>query len=50
MALVTSSYALDGQRLGVGIMGSTRMEYARMIALVDHVARAVSQALEEIRA
>jgi heat-inducible transcriptional repressor len=50
LALVTASYAVDGQRLGVGIMGSTRMEYARMITLVDHVARAVAQALEEIKA
>jgi heat-inducible transcriptional repressor len=50
LALVTASYAVDGQRLGLGIMGSTRMEYARMITLVDHVARAVSQALEDIRA
>ena len=50
MALVTASYAVDGQRLGVGVIGSTRMEYARMITLVDHVARAVSRALEEIKA
>ena len=50
LALVTASCAVDGQRLGVGIMGSTRMEYGRMISLVDHVARAVSRALEDIRA
>jgi heat-inducible transcriptional repressor len=33
---------------GVGIMGSTRMEYPRMVSLVDHVARSVGRALDEI--
>jgi heat-inducible transcriptional repressor len=36
------------QGLGVGVMGSTRMEYPRMISLVDHVARSVGRALDEI--
>jgi heat-inducible transcriptional repressor len=48
MALVTTT--VDGQAsFGVGVMGSTRMEYARVMALVDHVARAVRGALEEFQ-
>jgi heat-inducible transcriptional repressor len=51
MALVTAACPIDGELgLGVGVLGSTRMEYARVIALVDHVARAVSRALRELQA
>jgi len=50
VSLVTAAYPLEGSLgLGVGVLGSTRMEYARVIALVDHVARAVSQALKEMQ-
>jgi heat-inducible transcriptional repressor len=42
MALVSVSFPVLGEaRWAVGVMGSTRMEYARVISLVDHVARAV---------
>jgi heat-inducible transcriptional repressor len=34
--------------LGLGIMGSTRMEYPRIVSLVDHVARAVGRAVSDI--
>jgi transcriptional regulator of heat shock response len=30
-------------------MGSTRMEYAHVVALVDHVARAIAEVLREIK-
>ena len=46
LALVTAR--LPGRRRagwGVGVMGSTRMEYARVVTLVDHMARALSRAL-----
>jgi heat-inducible transcriptional repressor len=49
-SLVAASYPIDGAGFGVGVLGSTRMEYARVVALVDHVAREVSRALREIRA
>jgi heat-inducible transcriptional repressor len=50
-ALVTATYPLDGESgMGVGVLGSTRMEYASVVSLVDHVARAVSDAMREIRA
>jgi len=51
VAVVTASVPLDvDEAWGIGVVGSTRMEYARMIALVDHVARALNQALKELRA
>lgn len=51
LALVTAGTPLEADApWGLGVMGSTRMEYGRVIAIVDHVARAVAQALEEIRA
>jgi heat-inducible transcriptional repressor len=50
-SLVAASYALAGEAgWGVGVLGSTRMEYARVVALVDHVAREIARALREIRA
>jgi heat-inducible transcriptional repressor len=49
LALVTASYPIDGETTcGVGVMGATRMEYPRVAALVDHIARAVSRTLEEL--
>jgi heat-inducible transcriptional repressor len=51
LALVAAGYPAEGgARWGLGVMGSTRMEYGRVITLVDHVARAVSQALSELSA
>lgn len=50
LALVTVGYPLEGDGgFGLGVMGSTRMQYAHVIALVDQVARAVSKALGELR-
>jgi transcriptional regulator of heat shock response len=50
-SLVTASYPVEGEAgFGLGILGSTRMEYASAVTLVDHVARAVTQALREMRA
>jgi heat-inducible transcriptional repressor len=51
MAVVSATYPVEGEAAwGVGVMGSTRMEYDRMIALVDYVARTVSAALTDLRA
>jgi heat-inducible transcriptional repressor len=50
MAVVSAGYPLsDEGAWGLGVMGSTRMEYARMVALVEHVARAVQQRLSELQ-
>jgi heat-inducible transcriptional repressor len=49
LALVTTSYTVDGEKgWGLGVLGSTRMEYARVVSVVEHVARVVSQSLQEI--
>jgi hypothetical protein len=45
LSLVTASYAVDGEKgWGLGVLGSTRMEYGRIVSVVDHVARVVAQA------
>lgn len=39
-SLITASYSIDGQCLGtVGILGPTRMEYGRVIRLLDHLSK-----------
>ena len=46
-ALITSCYVVDEKTHGtLGILGPTRMEYARAISLVDYVARLFGQMLE----
>src|SRR5258708_3229196 len=46
VSLVSSTYKIGDNAMGVlGIMGPRRMEYARMIALVEGVARIVNQML-----
>jgi len=51
MTLVTASYPAQGEASwGLGVMGSTRMEYARVMALVDHVAHTLARTLQELRA
>ncbi len=48
VALVASPYGVGGQVLGaVGVIGPTRMDYARVIPLVDFTARTVSRVLSE---
>lgn len=49
-AMVVASCPLEGEAgWGLGVVGSTRMEYARMIALVEHVAAALNRTLEDLR-
>lgn len=46
VSLVASTYGAGGRILGtVGIVGPTRMEYARAIALVDYLARVLTRLL-----
>jgi heat-inducible transcriptional repressor len=50
LALVTARCSVEGEAgWGLGVLGSTRMEYAHVVALVDHVARAVSDVLRGLR-
>ncbi|MFQ6671719.1 MAG: HrcA family transcriptional regulator, partial [Candidatus Tectimicrobiota bacterium] len=46
LSVVSQSYRLGDRPLGaVGIMGPKRMEYARVMALVDYTAKALSRLL-----
>ena len=42
-SLVTSSYTLGDVTGSVGVLGPTRMAYARLIPLVDYVAKTISE-------
>ena len=45
-SLVTAPYTLDNETVGVlGVIGPTRMAYARVIPIVDVTARMLSLAL-----
>jgi heat-inducible transcriptional repressor len=51
IAIVTAGYPVDGGAgWGLGVLGSTRMQYPRVVELVDQVGRAVSEALTELQA
>lgn len=39
-SLITASYSLDGQCLGsIGILGPTRMDYARVLSILDYLSK-----------
>lgn len=47
MSLVTTTYRYKDQVVGVlGVLGTKRMEYSKMMGLVNHVSEVVSRALE----
>jgi heat-inducible transcriptional repressor len=49
ISLVSSTYKLGDRTLGVlGILGPRRMEYGRMMSLVDGVSRVMNQLLDRI--
>ncbi len=51
LSLVTTTCRVEGEpAFGVGVLGSTRMQYAHVVSIVDHVARAVSDVLRVKRA
>lgn len=42
-SLITASYSIGGHNLGtIGILGPTRMEYAKVISLLDHLSKNLS--------
>jgi heat-inducible transcriptional repressor len=48
MSVVTSSYGSDGEVFGaLGVIGPTRMDYARVVPLVQLTARAISTILQD---
>lgn len=43
-SLITASYAVDGQLLGtIGILGPTRMDYAKVIQVLDYLSKDLTQ-------
>jgi heat-inducible transcriptional repressor len=51
LSLVTATCHVEGApNIGLGVLGSTRMEYAHVVSLVEHVARAVCDILRGYRA
>jgi heat-inducible transcriptional repressor len=48
VAVVATGCPIGGESgWGLGVLGSTRMEYPRMVSLVDHMARSIGRALTE---
>jgi heat-inducible transcriptional repressor len=46
-SLITASYSVDGQPLGtIGILGPTRMDYAKVIKLLEHFTKDLTVAME----
>ncbi|MED4604127.1 heat-inducible transcriptional repressor HrcA [Paenibacillus validus] len=46
-SLITATYSLEGQLLGtIGILGPTRMDYAKVIKLLDHLSKDMTQLME----
>ncbi|MTI81490.1 MAG: heat-inducible transcription repressor HrcA [Firmicutes bacterium] len=46
--MVTATYQLDDQVLGsIGVLGPTRMEYAKVITIVDHMARILNKVMDK---
>lgn len=49
LSLIACAYLQDGRQAGlVGVLGPIRMDYARVIPLVEHAARVLSRELEEL--
>lgn len=49
LSLISSSYTINGRTVGVlGIIGPKRMEYSKMISLVNYVSKTVSGALNRL--
>ncbi len=46
-SVITASYELKGRPLGtIGVLGPTRMDYSRVIAIVDQIAKELTKTLE----
>jgi heat-inducible transcriptional repressor len=48
-SLITASYAIDGQPVGtIGVLGPTRMDYGRVIAVMGHLSATLSGLLTRL--
>ncbi|TVY09112.1 heat-inducible transcriptional repressor HrcA [Paenibacillus cremeus] len=46
-SLITASYTVEGQHLGtIGILGPTRMDYAKVIKLLDYLSKDMTKLME----
>ncbi|MBB5173953.1 heat-inducible transcriptional repressor HrcA [Texcoconibacillus texcoconensis] len=47
--IITASYSIDGKHMGtVGILGPTRMEYRRVIGILDYISKDLSKLLTNL--
>ncbi|MMZ69734.1 Heat-inducible transcription repressor HrcA [compost metagenome] len=48
-SLITATYAIEGEAVGtIGILGPTRMEYARVIGILDILSKDLSRFLSRM--
>ncbi|HOV79693.1 MAG TPA: heat-inducible transcriptional repressor HrcA [Bacillota bacterium] len=48
-SMITAPYSVNGRKIGtLGVLGPTRMEYAKVITIVEFMTKSLSQALERI--
>ncbi|QOY36199.1 heat-inducible transcriptional repressor HrcA [Anaerobacillus isosaccharinicus] len=48
-SVITSTYTVDGKHLGtIGILGPTRMEYSRTIAVLDYLSKGMTNTLTNL--
>ncbi|MCD7033040.1 heat-inducible transcriptional repressor HrcA [Metabacillus sp. GX 13764] len=48
-SLITAAYSVGARQIGtIAILGPTRMEYSRVISLIEHVAKDLSKALTDL--
>ncbi|MBU8905630.1 heat-inducible transcriptional repressor HrcA [Desertibacillus haloalkaliphilus] len=48
-SIITASYSIAGKHMGtVGILGPTRMEYPRVIGILDHISKDLTKVLTEL--
>lgn len=46
-SLITATYSVDGKLLGtIGILGPTRMDYGKVVHLLDHLSKDLTQVME----
>ncbi|MDD3653932.1 MAG: heat-inducible transcriptional repressor HrcA [Desulfotomaculaceae bacterium] len=48
-SMITAPYSIRGRKMGfIGVLGPTRMEYAKVISVVDYMTKYLSQTLEQV--
>lgn len=48
-SIITATYTIDGKHLGtVGILGPTRMEYKKVIGILDYMSRGMTTTLTDL--